>query len=206
MIPHLTLSGRHVRLEPLVLEHVDGLVTAANADRSPYDWSVVPGDEAGMRRYVETALSWARAGTAVPFATVRNADGTVLGATRFFNLERWAWPPDRQTAEHGVFDIGEIGYTWLTRSAMRTQVNTEAKLLMLAHAFETWKVRCICFHADARNARSRAAIERIGARFEGILRSHRLAIDLQPRDSARFSIVAYEWPQIKERLQQMLRA
>jgi len=195
----LSLDGRHVRLEPLHLKHVAGLVAAAHADRTPYGWSFVPEGESAMRRYVETALSWAQAGSAVPFATVRQSDGSVIGSTRFFNLERWAWPAERPS--DASFDIGEIGYTWLTSSAIRTAANTEAKLLMLTHAFEAWNMRCICFHADARNARSRAAIERIGGRFEGILRSHRLAIDLTARDSARYSIVASEWPETKSRLE-----
>ncbi len=197
-----TLVGRHVRLEPLALEHVPALVAAAQADRAPYDWSFVPDGEAAMRRYVETALAWAKDGTAVPFATVRQSDGAVIGSTRFFNLERWAWPPGHPEAQGVAFDIGEIGYTWLTRSAIRTPANTEAKLLMLAHAFETWNMRCVCFHTDERNTRSREAIERIGARFEGILRSHRLAIDYTPRNSARYSIVESEWPEIKRRLTQ----
>ena len=99
----------------------------------------------------------------------------------------------------------EIGWTWLNKDAVRTAVNTEMKRLMLAHAFESWRVRSVCLHADARNERSRAAIERIGARFEGILRSHRLAADLIPRDSARYSITAAEWPEVKRNLERLAR-
>ena len=98
----------------------------------------------------------------------------------------------------------EIGYTWLTQSAIRTAANTEAKFLMLRHAFETWDVLRVCFHTDVRNQRSRAALERIGGVFEGILRSHRLAADNIARDSARFSIVASEWPRVKERLMEKI--
>jgi RimJ/RimL family protein N-acetyltransferase len=97
-------------------------------------------------------------------------------------------------------DACEIGYTWLTRSAIRTAANTEAKLLMLTHAFEAWQVLRVCLHTDVRNERSRAAIERIGGRFEGILRAHRMAADYIARDSARYSIVASEWPAVKQRL------
>src|SRR5262249_47132918 len=97
-------------------------------------------------------------------------------------------------------DACEIGYTWLTSSAVRSAANTEAKFLMLSHAFEVWKVFRICFHADVRNLRSRNALERIGGQFEGILRAHRLAADYTARDSARYSIVAAEWPSVKERL------
>jgi RimJ/RimL family protein N-acetyltransferase len=101
-------------------------------------------------------------------------------------------------------DACEIGYTWLTRTAIRTPANTESKFLMLAHAFEVWQVRRVCFHTDVRNQRSRSALERIGGRFEGILRSHRMAADYIPRDSARFSIVLSEWPGVKERLLALL--
>jgi N-acetyltransferase len=104
----------------------------------------------------------------------------------------------------GVPDACEIGYTWFARSAIRTAANTESKLLMMTHAFEVWRVLRVCFHADARNARSRAAIERIGGQFEGILRAHRMAADYIPRDSVRYSILASEWPEVKQRLLQLV--
>jgi RimJ/RimL family protein N-acetyltransferase len=199
----LILTGSHIRLEPLNRGHIAGLVAAASADTSLYQWSPVPRTEADTRRYVELALSWQDAGTALPFATVRMRDGLVIGSTRFWNLERWAWPQDHP--EYGRrFDACEIGHTWLTRSAVRTAANTEAKLLMLTHAFEAWRVRRVCLHTDVRNLRSRAAIERIGGKFEGILRAHRLAADLTPRDSARFSILESEWPDAKRRLTERL--
>jgi RimJ/RimL family protein N-acetyltransferase len=135
---------------------------------------------------------------------VRKQDGIVLGSTRFWNLERWAWPEGHPSHGRGAPDACEIGYTWLTRSAIRTAVNTEAKLLMLTHAFEVWQVLRVCFHTDARNQRSRAALERIGGQFEGILRAHRMAADYIPRDSIRYSIVAAEWPAVKERLAEFL--
>ena len=156
-----------------------------------------------MAKYVETALAWRDAGTAAPFAIVRPKDGVVVGSTRFFNLDRWSWPEDHPR-HGGALDACEIGYTWLTRAAIRTAANTEAKLLMLTHAFESWRTLRVCFHTDARNQRSRAALERLGAKFEGLLRSHRMAADFIPRDSACYSIVVKEWPDIKERLTQFL--
>lgn len=201
---NLLLSGQHVRLEPLDHRHVDGLVAAATIDTSLYQWSPVPQNKADAVRYIDTALAWRDAGTAVPFATVRIEDGVVIGSTRFFDMERWAWPAGHARHGRDVADACEIGYTWLTRSAIRTAANTEAKLLMLMHAFESWQMLRVCLHTDARNQRSRAAIERIGGRVEGILRSHRMAADFTARDSARFSIVAAEWPEVKLRLSGML--
>jgi len=201
---NLLLSGQHVRLEPLDHRHVDGLVAASTIDTSLYQWSPVPQNKADAVRYIDTALAWRDASTAVPFATVRVADGVVIGSTRFFDMERWAWPPGHARHGRDAADACEIGYTWLTRPAIRTAANTEAKLLMLTHAFESWEMLRVCLHTDARNQRSRAAIERIGGRFEGILRSHRMAADFIARDSARFSIVAAEWPQVKKRLSGML--
>ena len=201
-----SLSGRLVRLEPLDLRHLDGIVAAAAADPSLYRWSPVPQGPAETTRYIETALAWRDAGTAIPFATIRSEDGVVIGSTRFWNLERWAWPEG--SARHGrtTPDVCEIGHTWLTKSAIRTAANTEAKLLMLTHAFETWQVLRVCLHTDARNSRSRAAIERIGGNFEGILRAHRLAADFTPRDSVRYSILAEEWPDVKIKLSETLYA
>jgi N-acetyltransferase len=200
----LVLPGKYIRLESLDHRHVDGLVAAAAVDPSLYQWSSVPQGKAETIRYVGTALAWQHAGTAVSFATVRVEDSVVIGSTRFFDLERWAWPQSHPRHSRNVADVCEIGYTWLTRSAIRTAANTEAKLLMLTHAFEAWQMLRVCLHTDARNQRSRDAIERIGGKFEGILRSHRRAADFIARDSARFSIVASEWPDAKRRLNQML--
>jgi N-acetyltransferase len=182
---------------------VDGLIVAAAADPALYQWSPVPQGKSAAITYVETAMAWRDAGTAVPFAIVRFEDGIVIGSTRFWNLERWSWPPDhpRQSC---ILDACEIGYTWFASSAIRTRANTEAKMLMLTHAFEAWKVLRVCLHTDARNHRSRSAIERIGGKFEGILRAHRMAADFTPRDSVRYSIIAVEWPAVKERLSQYL--
>jgi RimJ/RimL family protein N-acetyltransferase len=204
MATYPTLAGRHIRLEPLEPHHIAGLTAASAGDPELYRWSLVPRGEAEVRRYVETALAWREAGTALAFATVRQSDTKLIGSTRFFDIERWAWPAGH--ARHGrvLPDVCEIGYTWLTHVAVRTGANTEAKYLMLTHTFETWGVLRVCLHTDARNARSRAAIERIGGRFEGILRAHRLATDMTPRDSARYSITAAEWPGVKRQLEERL--
>ncbi|HXB57403.1 MAG TPA: GNAT family protein [Vicinamibacteria bacterium] len=200
----LVLIGGHVRLEALEQRHVDGLVAASATDPSLYQWSPVPRGEVETRSYVNTALTWRDAGSAVPFAIVRKSDGVIIGSTRFWNLERWSWPPHHPRHGQHAPDVCEIGYTWLNHSAIRTAANTEAKKLMLTHAFETWQVLCVSFFTDARNQRSRAALERIGAKFEGILRSHRMAADYVARDSVRFSILASEWPAVKQHLSRLL--
>lgn len=197
------LSGSKVRLEPLDLRHVDGLVAATAEDSSLYQWSPVPQGEVATSAYVDTALLWRDAGTAVPFAIIRASDESVIGSTRFWNLEHWAWPSGHARHNRNAPDACEIGYTWFAHSAIRTGANTEAKLLMLTHAFEIWQVLRVCFHTDARNQRSRAALERIGGRFEGILRAHRMTADFIPRDSVRYSIVASEWPEVRVRLKQL---
>lgn len=198
------LQGKHIRLEPLEVRHTSGLAAASAADPELYRWSPVPQGEAAVAKYIETALAWKNAGTALPFAIVDANSNVVLGSTRFFDLERWAWPAGHALHGRTTPDAGEIGYTWLTRSAIRSPVNTEAKFLMLTHAFETWKMLRVCLHTDVRNQRSRAAIERIGGTFEGILRSHRMSADFMPRDSARYSIVADEWPEVKKKLSKRL--
>jgi RimJ/RimL family protein N-acetyltransferase/GNAT superfamily N-acetyltransferase len=189
------LTGEHVRLEPLGPRHVPGLLKAAAQDPSLYQWVLVPQDEPAMRRHVEDALAARAKGIAVPFAVVRLADETVIGSTRFHQLDYWARPE-----RANVPDTCEIGYTWLAREALRTGANTEMKRLMLTHAFEVWQVRSVCLHTDVRNQRSQNAIRRIGGTFEGVLRSHRPAVDQSPRDSARFSITAAEWPAVRQHL------
>jgi N-acetyltransferase len=200
------LAGRHVRLEPLARSHIPGLLAAAREDPALYQWSAIPQGVNEMAQYVDLAIAWREAGTALPFATVRSADGALIGSTRFFLIERWAWPAGHPGAARGGPDGCEIGYTWLAASALRTAANTEAKILMLEHAFERWRVHRVCFHTDMRNERSRNALVRLGAVFEGTLRAHRLASDLIPRDSARFSIIAAEWPGVRQRLTQRLAA
>jgi RimJ/RimL family protein N-acetyltransferase len=196
----ISLSGNHVRLEPLAMHHAPSLAAAAAGNAELYQWSPVPQTVPEAEKYIKTALAWRDAGTAVSFATVRLADNLVVGSTRFFNLEFWAWPEGHALHARKTPDACEIGYTWLSPSAIRTPINTEAKYLMLQHAFEEWKVLRVCLHTDMRNTRSRAAIERIGGKFEGTLRAHRMSADFIPRDSARFSIIAAEWPAVRAKL------
>jgi N-acetyltransferase len=194
------LQGKTIRLQPLATSHIGGLAAASAVDPSLYSWSPVPQGNAATTNYVNTALAARDAGTVVPFAVIRAEDGAVIGSTRFFDVERWPWPLGHARHGRSAPDVCEIGYTWFTRSAIRTSANTEAKLLMLTHAFEVWQVLRVCFHTDVRNQRSRAALERIGGQFEGILRSHRMASDFIPRDSVRFSIISSDWPAVKQRL------
>jgi N-acetyltransferase len=195
------LIGKVVRLEPLEYRHVPGLVAASADGAELYRWSPVPQDEGQVRQYVETAIAARDAGNAAPFAVIRTEDDAVIGSTRFFDLEYWAWPE-----AHGPGpDTCEIGYTWLSPKAVRTGANTEMKRLMLTHAFETWRVQSVCLHTDARNQRSRDAMVRIGLRYEGTLRAHRLGADLTPRDSARFAVTAAEWPAVRQHLDELSR-
>lgn len=189
----IVLTGERVRLEPLGDEHVTALVAAAAQERAIYRWSFVPEGPQEMQRYVARAVRERADGTALPFAIIRRADGRAVGSTRFFNFEWWTWPAGHARAGRVHPDAAEIGYTWLAASALRTGINREAKHLMLAHAFAAWDALRICFHTDARNERSARALERLGARFEGVLRAHRLGTDLAPRDSKRYSILATEF-------------
>ena len=207
------LSGRCVRLEPLSLDHVPTLVAAAGGPRDTFGLTWVPeANEAAVRTYVEVALAARAAGTALPFATVRiDADGpgTVVGSTRFMNAEYWAWPmslpkPASVSDRKGPEAV-EIGSTWLNSTAQRTSVNTEAKLLMLAHAFETWDCLRVTLRTDERNIRSRANIERIGASFEGILRNQMYAYDGGIRHTATYALLAEDWPAAKVALAARLR-
>jgi RimJ/RimL family protein N-acetyltransferase len=197
-----TLEGRHVRLEPLSLDHVPALLEAATGPRDTYRYTLVPDTEADMVRYVESALAERDASRALPFATVDRARERVVGATRFGNVEFWPWPPGHPH-QRGVErpDVVEIGWTWLAADAQRTALNTEAKYLMLRHAFEGWRVHRVSLQTDARNARSRAAIERIGARLDGVLRAQRPAVDGAVRDSAYYTILEGEWPGVRARLE-----
>lgn len=202
--PKLLLTGTHTRLEPLDRRHADGLVAAAAVDPSLYQWSPVPQGAREVTEYIDAAVASREAGRAVPFAIVQISDGVVIGSTRFWNLERWSWPQDHPRHGGHVVDACEIGYTWLTRSTIRTIVNTEIKFLMLTHAFEEWRTLRVCLHTDARNTRSAAAIERIGGKFEGVLRAHRIAADITARNSLRFSILDAEWPAVGQKLRQLM--
>jgi RimJ/RimL family protein N-acetyltransferase len=191
------LEGELVRLEPLELAHAEALAAAAAGDRSLYRWTWVPDGVEAARAYIAEA----RADQAfVPFATVRLADGLVVGSTRY-RVEFWAWPAGHPEHGRATPDSAEIGWTWLAASAVRSGINTEAKLLMLGHAFEAWRVHSVFLTTDARNQRSRTAIARLGAQLDGVLRAVRPAADGTVRDSARFSITAAEWPAVRARLQ-----
>ncbi|HEY5055227.1 MAG TPA: GNAT family protein [Acidobacteriaceae bacterium] len=196
----VVLKGRALRLETLGMQHADGLVAASAIDPSLYRWSAVPVGREAVENYIATATELREAGKALAFAAVREPDGLVIGAARFFDIEQWAWPAAHRQHARANPDVCEIGYTWFSAPSIRTAANTETKLLMLTHAFEAWGMLRVCFHTDARNDRSAAALARIGARFEGILRTHRLAVDCAVRDSKRYSIVADEWPEVKKNL------
>jgi len=203
------LEGTHVRLEPLSEAHIGPLVTAAAEDRTTYQWTYTPEGRAQMTAYVADALEKVAAGAHVAFATVRKDDRgetRVVGATRFCELAFWQWPPGASHQRHGVPDVVDIGFTWLAGSAQRSPVNTEAKLLMMGHAFEVWLVHRVALQTDVRNARSRTAIERIGGQLDGIMRADRPGSDDTVRTSARFSITADEWPAVKHRLTARLEA
>jgi N-acetyltransferase len=199
MFPELRLEGLHVRLEPLALAHVPALASATSGSRETFALTWVPEGEPAMRRYVEEALALRKAGTAVPFATIQRSTGQVIGSTRFFNFEYFRWPEGTRAPPQPP-DAVEIGWTWLAPLAQRTAANTDAKLLMLTHAFEYWRVLRVNLRTDARNARSRAAIERLGAKLDGILRAHVPASDGGVRDTAAYSLLASEWPAAKARL------
>jgi N-acetyltransferase len=201
VVTPVTLEGRHVRLEPLTMAHVTGLAAAAAGPRRTYGFTTVPQGEAEAAAYIEAALGEQGARRSLPFATVDRARGTIVGSTRFLNIEFWPWPAGNAN-QRGVDrpDVAEIGATWLGESAQRTSINTEAKLLMLGHAFDRWRVHRVSLMTDARNQRSRDAIMRLGARFDGVLRAARPASDGTIRDTAAFSILESEWPAIRSRL------
>ncbi len=181
------LEGRWVRLEPLGLGHVDALC-AVGLDAELWRWTTshvaTPAD---MRRYVEAALADRAAGHALPFATIEKATGAVVGTTRFGNM----------AAQHRRV---EIGWTWIGRRWQRTAVNTEAKRLMLGHAFEAMGCGRVELKTDALNTASRRAIEKLGAQFEGLLRHHMVTATGRVRDTVYYSILAAEWPAVRARL------
>jgi RimJ/RimL family protein N-acetyltransferase len=207
-VESVPLIGHDVRLEPLNESHLPGLVVAAGGDRSTFGLTMVPEpNEESVGDYVRSAMAAQLSGSALPYATVRAADGVVVGSTRFLNIEFWGWPfgrpSDAAAQARTTPEAVEIGGTWLNANAQRTSINTEAKLLMLTHAFETWQVLRLCLKTDERNARSRANIERIGATFEGVLRNHMYAADSTGtgiRHSAFYSITLDESPMVKSGL------
>jgi RimJ/RimL family protein N-acetyltransferase len=205
------LVGKLMALEPLATEHIPGLVMAASQDRSTYGFTVVPDGIEEMTNYVQNLMSSHQAGQDVPFVQRRvevdGALGEVVGCTRYMNI---FFPLGRILGDIRVPDEIEIGGTWLAKSAQRTSINTEAKLLLMRHAFETWGVQRVAICTDERNEQSRRAIERIGGVFEGVLRSDRPSWVASEkgklRNTAVYSVVSAEWPQVKSRLTTILSA
>jgi RimJ/RimL family protein N-acetyltransferase len=189
------LAGIRVRLEPTAPAHIPGLVAAATEDRSNYQWTPVPHGTDEITALIERAEHERESGRALTFTTIRAADGSIAGSTSFLDPQFWG----RSGRTHG-FDSIEIGATWLAASAQRTPINTEAKLLMLDHAFDVWNVHRVVLNTDERNERSRAAIARIGATFEGVLRSYRIGVEGTARNTATFAITAGDWPDVRARL------
>ena len=190
-ITPITIEGQHVRLEPLTYAHDKSLVAAAaDGELWSSDFTVVPSPET-IRSYIEAALLGLERKSELPFAIVQKATGLVSGTTRFYEIV----PADRRAA---------IGYTWLARSAQRTPVNTETKLLLLRHAFEHWGCVRVEFITDVLNQQSRDAILRLGAKQEGILRNHMIMPSGRIRDSVFFSVIAEEWPAVRANLEAKL--
>ena len=196
-IAPVTLEGRHVRLEPLLLEHEEALIAAASdGELWKSTVTIVPSSPATMIDYIQAALNGQAQGRELPFVIVRKSGtggppvktcGQIVGTTRFYEIR----PNDRAVA---------IGYTWLAKSAQRTAANTESKLLLLTHAFEHWPCNRVELITDVLNQQSRAAILRLGAKEEGVLRKHLILPSGRIRDSVIFSIIAEEWPEVKARL------
>jgi RimJ/RimL family protein N-acetyltransferase len=193
------LEGDLVRLEPLDHRHADDLARAAETDRSTYEFTWVPtADEVGD--YIDAQLGRAATGKLAPYAQISMASGRAIGATSYWDPRLW---PDGER-----LCAVEVGFTWLASFAQGTGVNAEAKYLLFRHAFETWNVARVDLKTDARNSRSRAAIESAGAKFEGVLRNW--SASWAPgeqgrlRDSAIFSITAAEWPEAKAHLEKRL--
>ncbi len=188
----ITLTGTTVELLPLQPEHKAALLEAA-ADGELWNLKVthVPGP-ATVDNYIDTALAGRNAGTVIPFTIVRKSTGQVVGSTRFWKVDR-------------VNRKLEIGHTWLALSTQKSAINTEAKLLLLTYAFEVLECVRVQFTTDELNEKSRAAILRLGAVQEGIVRHERIMPDGRKRNSVRFSIIDLEWPQVKANLQAKLR-
>jgi RimJ/RimL family protein N-acetyltransferase len=187
----VVLEGRHVRLEPLSQGHQAALCEVG-LDEELWRWIPVPvRTSAEMAAYIETALKEQAGGTSLPFATVEKGTGRVIGSTRYGNIDK-------------VHRRVEIGWTWVARAWQRTAVNTEAKYLLLRHAFERLGCMRVELKTDSLNQRSRDAILRIGAREEGIFRNHMITASGRIRHTVYFSIVDSEWPEVKSRLETRL--
>ena len=213
MLRAFGLEGAGVRLEPLSMAHAEALAEAASGARDSFGYTWVPDGLADARRYVQAALDDRDAGRTVPFAVRTRMGHRIVGSTRFLDLEVFRWPPPWPPgvgrgpvpSDGQPPVVAEIGSTWLAPSAQRTGVNDECKLLMLRHAFDVWSVLRVTLKTDARNQASRAAIERLGATFEGVRRAHSAASDGSIRDTAYYSILRPEWPAVCDRLQRQVR-
>ena len=189
----VVLEGESVRLEPLTAEHTPALIEVG-MEPTIWKWTNnVVNSVADIERYVGEALKMRDAGTALPFVTISKVEGMIVGSTRFGNIEI----PNRKA---------EIGWTWINPGWQRTAINTEAKLLMLTHAFETWRCIRVELKTDSNNAQSRAAIARIGGVEEGILRNHMITESGRFRHSVYFSILDAEWESVKAQLTSKLAA
>jgi len=187
----VTLEGRHVRLEPLSKGHLAGLAQVG-LDEELWRWIPAPVRTAEeMAAYIETALGEQERGVSLPFALVERATGRAIGCTRYGNIDR---------THHRV----EIGWTWVAREWQRTAINTEAKYLLLRHAFETLGCIRVELKTDSLNEKSRVAILRIGAREEGIFRNHMITASGRLRHSVYFSLIDSEWPAVKQGLEERL--
>ena len=186
-IEPVTLRGERATLEPLAREHVGALREAARDGELWRLWFTSVPSPDGVDAYVDTALSWRETREAMPFVVRENASGDIVGCTRYFNVEA----PHRRL---------EIGYTWYAKRVQRTAVNTECKLLLLSHAFEALRCIAVEFRTSWFNIRSRAAIARLGARQDGVLRNHQIAPDGVYRDTVVFSILESEWRSVKQHL------
>lgn len=191
VVPPVTLEGRAVRLEPLRLEHAPGLAALCEDEVFTHLLRVLRTRE-DVESFISAALAATERGTERPFIILDRSTGEPVGTTRYLDIQR-----DHRTLE--------IGHTWLARRVWRTRVNTECKYLLLRHAFETLGVMRVQLKTDRRNARSRAAIERMGAKFEGILRNHMLVRGGIVRDSAYYGVIDTDWPEVKARLEGFLR-
>ena len=198
----LELRGIEVVLRPMSVDDAEAFAAAASESREHYRFNPVPDGLAEARGYIERALRQRDDGRRMPFTILwRNR---VVGSTSYSEFQPWEWPAGSQMQRVGQPDAVEVGYTWLAASAQRARCNTEAKYLLLTHAFEVWNVYRVSLRTDERNARSRLAIERLGARLEGIRRADMPGQDGTVRNSAFYSIVGAEWPAVRERLRSLL--
>ena len=198
----LILRGVEVTLRPLSVDDAEALAAALGESREHYGFSEIPEGLEETRRYVEKALRLQAADQRMPFTVIWC--GRVVGTTSYYDFQPWEWPVGCDLQRVDRPDTLEIGYTWLAASAQRTRCNTEAKYLLLSHAFDSWEVHRVSLRTDVRNERSRRAIERLGAQFEGVRRADMQGQDCTVRDSAFYSIVSAEWPQVKNRLREIL--